>query len=558
MADTPQISGVPPGVTLEPIQQSSQPSGVPPGVTLEPIQSQKSPTAQPSQSTDSAGAFTQVGRFAKGFGEGVLDTTAGIGEMIHKIPVVGPALIPAEGLAREEQLAESGSTAESVGKFAENIVEFAAGEEGLTGVAKFMKLATRFPEVVRAIEQSPKAAQMVINAVGRTLKTGAVGGAQSAVKSGGDVKETLKGAAGAAAGGAAAEVTGAIAKPVLRAVGLGASAEEEAMRAARPGKRNYTFIEDFKQAAPELKTYLSQGKQTLRDWAGNIREAREKIWSEKITPIIQKYKNDPVEPEGLHKLVKGITDKITPAMERNEKPQADAVREFASKFLGGRTIEELEQDLEHYNAELGKAGYWELTPEKRAMMEKADGYVASRVGAVKAMREVLSDHLEKAGETKFQDLKQLYGALRNVEKEVHGQVNVSERGVPISLKKMVGLVSGVPGVAATLLDAMYNDPGRIMGRAVAKAEPVGAGRAAAQTMAEGLGATGKKVAQVGGEKIAASSPEGQGGRSSFRATIETPVEGQVNFQSSDGKYHTIDAADLDAAKRIDPQLKVLE
>src|SRR6266404_1675664 len=39
--DQPQIQGVPPGVTLEPVQQSSTPAiqGVPAGVTLEPIQS---------------------------------------------------------------------------------------------------------------------------------------------------------------------------------------------------------------------------------------------------------------------------------------------------------------------------------------------------------------------------------------------------------------------------------------------------------------------------------------------------------------------------------------
>src|SRR5712671_6304690 len=79
-----QIQGVPPGVTLEPVQSdnASGISGVPAGVTLEavPAQSQIGPPNQPEGMAGRFGAYSQLG---EGVLKGGKETAQGVASAIN-------------------------------------------------------------------------------------------------------------------------------------------------------------------------------------------------------------------------------------------------------------------------------------------------------------------------------------------------------------------------------------------------------------------------------------------------------------------------------------------
>jgi hypothetical protein len=136
---------------------------------------------------------------------------------------------------------ETHGMAEGAGGVAENIVEFAGGDEALKGVLKGVDVLSKLPQGVRAIaEAHPKLLKALMN----VTKGAAVGGVQGGVKDaeeGKALEGAKEGAEGAARGTGAGEAVGAVVKPVAKAAGLMSTAEDDITRAAKPGKRNTNF-----------------------------------------------------------------------------------------------------------------------------------------------------------------------------------------------------------------------------------------------------------------------------------------------------------------------------
>jgi hypothetical protein len=458
-----------------------------------------------------------------GLGKDLLKTTAGVGELIHAIPGIGPALIPSEGLAAEEKLSEKTNLGEDIGGFAENVGEYATGDEilkGLGNVAKLEQLAKNSPIVAKIVENTPGLAKRILSSVTRTAKAGAVGGAQGAVKGaaegGGDptlvvakAEEGAKsGAEGAALGSAAAETVGAVVKPVAKAVGLATTAEEDITRAAQPGKRNYRFLKDWSLAKDRIANEVEEGGKfkDMGEAADRIRDVRQNLWKDEIAPKIAVHANETFDTAPIANKVR---NSISPQMLTHAPEEAKIMQQFADKytsgtpnFTGARSVADAEKDLEFFNAELEKEGYWKKTPQERASLQKVDGKIASRAAAVDALRTGLYDHLEAAGETGIKDLKQTYGAIKNVENEIRGQVNVAGRQRPVSLKTIIGIASGHPvGIAASLLDRIYNAPEEILNRAVSKGGTPSMPKVVAQEAVKLGSAAAKKAAPVAGENL---------------------------------------------------------
>jgi hypothetical protein len=138
-----------------------------------------------------ADKVNEVGdNLAKGFGKGILQTTTGLGHIIHNVgeyvhPGLGEAIIPQSGLTAEEAYSQPHGTVQHVGVGAESIAEFLLGDEALKGlsmadkyaqVAKTMKMAEQSPRMMKALKIGADAARM-----------GTVQGIQTGVKTGGDV-----------------------------------------------------------------------------------------------------------------------------------------------------------------------------------------------------------------------------------------------------------------------------------------------------------------------------------------------------------------------------------
>lgn len=495
------------------------------------------------------GAQTIDPNILKEAGQGVvgsaLEGVAGLGGLIQKIPVVGPKLVPEEGLQAESKIAEGlqQTPTQKLGATAETVGEFATGDVALEGgMAKLGKLAAKYPHVLEIMEKFPKAAKTI-------LKGTTVGAAQGGVREsrpGGEGTEegAIHGGEGGAVGSAAAEAVGAVAKPLAKAAGIATSAEEDIVRAAQPGKRNYRFLEDWGLAKDRVAKEVEEGGKfkDLGEAADRIRDVRQNLWKDEVKPAIDKHANEdlfassalpvrPGTPKAANPVAERIRAQITPAMQKVSKQSATSIEKFAQKFESPMKVGEAEQLLEHMNAELDTKGYWKKSPSERAAAEKADPFVASRVAATDAIRDSLYDHLESVGEKDIKGVKRTYGAIANVEKEIRGQAPVAGRQRPLSLKQIIALASGHPiGIGAAFIDKIYNSPESLLNRAVSKSEPAGPVKAAVQDIASGAATVTQKAA---------------------------PAVGSIMFRGSDGLVHKVNEDQWEKVKEIDSNAKQL-
>lgn len=423
---------------------------------------------------------TGVMGVAVGAGKGALDTVQGASHLINKV---------APGSVQEPTSSginlEATTPSQSTGKFVENIGEFIAGDEALKGlsVAEKVGLAGKVADIAKTSPKIAKALDIGMNSV----RAGVVGGAQGGVK-GAETDQVLEGAEGGALGGftgnlageSATKLAGAFLKPILERVGIGTDALSDAAKGAKPGKRNYRFAQDFMRAAPYLdRENALDPNASVKDWADSAQSARENLYSDQIQPLVDRHATEPLG--GLN-IADSIRKQIPDAMKKFKPEEAKKMEELANQFLPGQkfslTVQEAEDALQHFNADLSSTGFWSKTPAEREALRKTDGHIAGLKAAADGIRDELYGKLEELEPgSNVADLKKDYGALRNVENELRGQVNVQGRQSPVSLKEAVGIIAGIghgglAGLAMAgvpIADRAINAPEVTFSRGVRKA-----------------------------------------------------------------------------------------
>lgn len=193
----------------------------PPGYSVEsnPTQGSSLPPGYQIEAPQSPSLLSQAGQMGsdllQGVGEGGLSTVHGTGELIRKgLNAVhagaGDAVVPPSGQAALNQIATPDNTTQKIGKGAEDIGEFVAGDEALKGVS----LGKRALEAAGLAEKYEKASPFVKAAIEHTMnviRQGGVAGVETTNKTG-DVKQGaeagLAAGAGSAAVGAVSDLAG--------------------------------------------------------------------------------------------------------------------------------------------------------------------------------------------------------------------------------------------------------------------------------------------------------------------------------------------------------------
>ena len=584
-ADMSDVTFAPPTQTAQPAQHDMS------DVTFEP------PASHPIG--DVIGKASDVaGGVATGFVKGAGQTVSGISHILNKIPGVGETLAPSEGVKAFDPMTETHGTAEAVGSGLEGLAEFAAGDEALEGVAKGARLvamAKKFPAVAHALEMAEKS-KVLSKIMTGAGKGAVVGGAQGVVKGAAEGKAAEEGAAGAVgggAGGALGESASALAGIVAKRFGVGTTAAEDAITGIKPKKRNYKFAENFQTAAPRMdaEEQLTPGKKTVEEWADIAEDARKKLWTDEIQPLVDQHKNVPLDGDAIANSIRAA---IPDTMKQYSPAEAKKIEDLANQWTSGggmghqamavpahnTFVGNAEAALEHYNALVGKTGYWEKSPSVRADLMKTDGELAGNMATANAIRDELYgklDAFEKARvqglptypaqgtpaatvpARNIQQLKKEYGALRNVEDEMRGRINVAGGQSNMSFTEGIGLILGigtgdmrklVGTFGIPMLARQASLPEKAIARAVQKAarpgeegiisKAVGGARKVAES------AFPPAVGAVGAEKADESlSPRGP------------EPEVRITFQASDGSYHSVPASQIKAAFAVDPHLKVV-
>jgi hypothetical protein len=594
-APQPQIEGLPPGAIVK--QIGKQYSGV--GQDQDPAEvaarharanAALSPQEVAARKADVANPNAPESedfgdQLRTGIGKRGLQVAQGTVGLVNKV-LPESVQLPVPG---KELETETHGAGETLGGLGADVALMEAGGLGLKGFSTLLKL----PESALALaEKYPKASKMILSMVGKAtgtgaeitekavasgkpaletaaklaeLKPGITGAAATVAKSAGQmaaqsaVEESApggqgpaagakEGAVGGALGATFAEVTGPAIGKLAKAVGLGTDAEADIMRAAQTGKRNVKFLDDWKTAQPRIAKELEVGGdfKDMGEAADRIGDVRRGVWEDEVKPAIDRHGKEVYDATNVAGAVRKIlTDR--PELARNFPEDAQFIQQFADKytsgtplFTGDRTVSEAEKEIELYNAKLTDAGYWKKSPKERAAMETANPKIAAWRTASNALREGLYQHLASVGEPNVAEMKNLYGAIGNVENEIRGQVNVSARQRPVSLKQMIGMAAGIahggPGgmLAAVLpiVDKLYNEPVALLNRAVAKAEP-GPVRKAATAVASAAGAAAKEAAPATGALM-------------------------IRFIASDGSTHEVPVNKFQEAKKLDPGLQQLE
>lgn len=386
----------------------------------------------------------------QGLGEGVLDTVHGTGEIIrkglnavdtpspglsdlitgHKPQGLGDRLIPPSGQAALEKIATPENTTQMVGYGGENLAEFILGDEALKGLSmaeKFKQIAG----VTSILEKSPalmKALQMGVDVSKATgelgaeakaaiqkypllakfvgvgmdaIRQGVVQGAQTTVKSGGDVKK-------AAGEGATTAATSAVLGGAFGLLGRAADKAGEAGNAVKTAS-------EMGQAAP---TKLEMGEKV----SGQVRKAEEGMHSDfesgiqdlksKIGDATTPYEGSPLQQAAANanegradvSSIKKTTlgkafEGINGGSERTQKMLAEMTHPNAS---GPLTIDELIQRRQQLGEKIGQ-----ITKGATTSTDRAD------VGVYRALRDGIDDTIDKlAKDSGSPEASQDYQALR--------------------------------------------------------------------------------------------------------------------------------------------------
>ena len=566
-ADMSDVTFAPPTQTAQPAQHDMS------DVTFEP------PASHPIG--DVIGKASDVaGGVATGFVKGAGQTVSGISHILNKIPGVGETLAPSEGVKAFDPMTETHGTAEAVGSGLEGLAEFAAGDEALEGVAKGARLvamAKKFPAVAHALEMAEKS-KVLSKIMTGAGKGAVVGGAQGVVKGAAEGKAAEEGAAGAVGGGlggglgeSASELAGIVAKRF----GVGTTAAEDAITGIKPKKRNSKFAENFQTAAPRMDAEAAVSKpKSAEEWADAAGDARKKLWSTEIQPLIDQHKHVPLDGDAIANSIRAA---IPDTMKQYSPAEAKKIEDLANQWTSGggmghqamavpahnTFVGNAEAALEHYNALVGKTGYWEKSPSVRADLMKTDGELAGNMATANAIRDELYgklDAFEKARvqglptypaqgtpaatvpARNIQQLKKEYGALRNVEDEMRGRINVAGGQSNMSFTEGIGLILGigtgdmrklVGTFGIPMLARQASLPEKAIARAVQKAARPGEEGIISKAIGKGREAAGDVGAQVG-----AAIP-------------------RIYFQSSDGQTHSVPADQIHEAMKIDPKLTII-
>jgi len=565
---------IPQGATVgEPIPQGAQ-VGAPQNAapTTEPIpQGAEIGAAAPIPATPKGnGVFgdadtnSALGNVVAGFSKEANKTAVGTIDLLNKANrFLGNKNddIPQLPVAQDDL--ETHGTGQKIGGLAENGAEFLTGDAALdAGLAKAMSLvkASKLSPLLTETLKIAKAHPLISRIIEGGAKAAAVGGAQGGAKGaaeGNAAGGAEGGAIGGAVGGAAGEALVEAATPLARAIGeklgIGTTAVKDAQEALRPSKSNRDFAVKFERAAPYLDDInKSTPPATMEDWANNADAARENLYQQKIQPLIAQHENYPLSNSNIASRINAAID---PVMASQDPQEASLIHAQAVKLLNTSDpirMGDAEQILQYYNKKVAATGYWSKPPAERVALMQTDGKIAGLVATADAIRDEFYSNLEQIHPgADIRNLKADYGALAETGNTIRGRINVDARQSRISLKEMLGLLTGAhlggpAGVAAAavpFIDRAVNSPSKMLGRAVSKAANPG-------ESAVGRAATG--AAKVAGKAIKSGAPFA--GAQAGQAIANS---GRVIFQDSSGAVHSVPAEHIGEAKRVDPNLKII-
>lgn len=231
-------------------------------------------------------------------------------------------------------------------------------------------------------------------------------------------------------------------------------------RAIKPGKNNVNWNADIKAALPLAKSaeqdlgHLVTGTDDALD-ATQI--AKQDVW--------QQYKSrlGPAAQMGAtidgNQIANAMMDTIGPRAQQLNPNIVERVTQQANTYRRPLTVDEAEEFLsgkQGVNNELNS--YYAKNKVGRRAAE-ADPEMAATVAEGDALRDALYNKLDQVSGPGAAQLKQAYGSLTNLEKELRGRQLVAARQNPESLSEQLSTVRGAGKIVKGVVTL---DPGDVL------------------------------------------------------------------------------------------------
>jgi len=255
---------------------------------------------------------------------------------------------------------------------------------------------------------------------------------------------------------AAAEAlkTSAAKLPVVRAF-VDGPPHELMTRAVKPGNKNIGWNQAVQKALPEMKAAeadLGHPVANIEDAQQTVTIAKKKLWDQ------YKQKLGPAAEMGAQIDGNGIADAMVNSIDKRTAMQnpnlVERVKAAADTYRRPITVDEAEDFLQSANRDLDS--YYAKNKVGRQVAEN-DPETVSTVAEAEALRKALYAKLDQvSGPGAFQ-LKQRYGALSNVERELANRANVAARQQPQSLAEQVATARGYGKIVKGVVTASPGD-----------------------------------------------------------------------------------------------------
>lgn len=235
------------------------------------------------------------------------------------------------------------------------------------------------------------------------------------------------------------------------------SPEDLMTRAVKPGKNNTGWNNDVQTAVPLMKS----AEQALGKPIAGVDDALEAAQAAK-KQIWQQYQArlGPAAAQGLTIDGNQIADAMMQSIDNRTAVQNPGlvarVKAIADTYRKPMNLGDAEDFLQSANKDLNS--YYAKNKVGQQVAQN-DPEISSTVAEAGALRQQLYSKLDQVSGPGAAQLKQAYGSLTNVEKELYGRQLVAARQQPESLSQQLGTIGGVGRIAKGIVTM---NPGDIM------------------------------------------------------------------------------------------------
>lgn len=228
-------------------------------------------------------------------------------------------------------------------------------------------------------------------------------------------------------------------------------AEDALTRAIKPGKNNKNWKRDLNEVLPHLReTSELSGKpiKNVEDLVDAVVSTKKRVWKS-FSDLMGPVENAKLDGNSIADAMEATIDRRF----RSQNPRAvEKIMETANSYRRKLTVDEAEEFLQSVNNELSSYYAKSKVGQDVARRDPSTGYL---VAEAEALRDVL---YKKIGELTGKDggqLKRVYGALSNLEKETRGRALVSARQNPNSLQEQLSFAQGIGKIGKSVANLEF-------------------------------------------------------------------------------------------------------